>query len=206
MYVVDRLVEAVCRIDYPRDRLEIQVLDDSTDETQEIAELATRRFAAQGIDISYIHRTDRTGYKAGALEAGMKVAQGRVHRDLRRRLHSARRLPDADRSLLHQPQDRDGADALGPRQRGLLAADQDSGDPARRALRARARQPQSRRLLLQLQRHRRHLAARRPSTTAAAGSTTRSPKISTSATARSCAAGSSCSCPITSPPPSCRSR
>lgn len=77
MYVVDRLVEAVCRIDYPRELLEIQVLDDSTDETTEIAELAVRRFAAQGIDISYLHRTDRTGYKAGALEAGLRVAKGR---------------------------------------------------------------------------------------------------------------------------------
>ena len=77
MYVVDRLVEAVCRIEYPRELLEVQVLDDSTDETQEIAELAVRRFAAQGIDIKYIHRTDRTGYKAGALEAGLRVARGR---------------------------------------------------------------------------------------------------------------------------------
>ena len=76
MYVVDRLVEAVCRIDYPRELLEIQVLDDSIDETREISELAVRRFAAQGIDITYIHRTDRTGYKAGALEAGLHVAKG----------------------------------------------------------------------------------------------------------------------------------
>jgi cellulose synthase/poly-beta-1,6-N-acetylglucosamine synthase-like glycosyltransferase len=76
MYVVDRLVESVCGIDYPRDRLEIQVLDDSTDETSEIAELAVRRHAAQGIDIKYIHRTDRSGYKAGALDAAMRVAKG----------------------------------------------------------------------------------------------------------------------------------
>src|SRR5918999_4730168 len=76
MYVVDRLVEAVCRIDYPRERLEVQVLDDSTDETREIAELAVRRFASQGIDIKYIHRTDRLGYKAGALEEGLRVAKG----------------------------------------------------------------------------------------------------------------------------------
>jgi cellulose synthase/poly-beta-1,6-N-acetylglucosamine synthase-like glycosyltransferase len=76
MYVVDRLVDAVCRIDYPRELLEIQVLDDSTDETTDIAELAVRRHAAQGIDIKYIHRTDRTGYKAGALDAGLKVAKG----------------------------------------------------------------------------------------------------------------------------------
>src|SRR5207244_1628407 len=76
MYVADRLIEAVCRIDYPRDRLEIQVLDDSTDETRSIAELAVRRFAAQGVDIKYYHRADRTGFKAGALEAGLKAARG----------------------------------------------------------------------------------------------------------------------------------
>ena len=76
MYVADRLIEAVSRIEYPRDRLEIQVLDDSTDETQSIAELAVRRFAAQGVDIKYYHRANRDGYKAGALEAGLKAARG----------------------------------------------------------------------------------------------------------------------------------
>ena len=76
MYVADRLIEAVCRIEYPRDRCEIQVLDDSTDETRSIADLAVRRFAAQGFDIKYIHRTNRVGYKAGALEAGLKTARG----------------------------------------------------------------------------------------------------------------------------------
>src|SRR5215831_15803977 len=76
LYVADRLIAAVCAIDYPHDQLEIQVLDDSTDETRSVAELAVRRFAAQGIDIKYYHRTDRTGYKAGALEAGLKVARG----------------------------------------------------------------------------------------------------------------------------------
>jgi cellulose synthase/poly-beta-1,6-N-acetylglucosamine synthase-like glycosyltransferase len=76
MYVADRLIDAVCRIDYPRDRLEIQVLDDSTDETRSIAELAVRRMAAQGVDIKYFHRANREGYKAGALEAGLKVATG----------------------------------------------------------------------------------------------------------------------------------
>jgi cellulose synthase/poly-beta-1,6-N-acetylglucosamine synthase-like glycosyltransferase len=76
VYVADRLIEAVCRIEYPRDLLEIQVLDDSVDETRGIAELAVRRFAEEGIDIKYFHRTDRTGYKAGALEAGLKVARG----------------------------------------------------------------------------------------------------------------------------------
>src|SRR5438046_8195145 len=70
MYVADRLIDAVCRIDYPRELLEIQVLDDSCDETRSIAELAVRRFAAQGIDIKYYHRADRIGYKSGALEIG----------------------------------------------------------------------------------------------------------------------------------------
>lgn len=76
MYVVERVIDAACRIEYPRELLEIQVLDDSTDETCEIAELAVRRHAAQGLDIKYLHRNDRGGYKAGALEAGLKVAQG----------------------------------------------------------------------------------------------------------------------------------
>jgi cellulose synthase/poly-beta-1,6-N-acetylglucosamine synthase-like glycosyltransferase len=76
MYVADRLISSVCDIDYPRDRLEIQVLDDSTDETCGIAERAVRRFAEQGIDIKYLHRTDRTGFKAGALEKGLEVARG----------------------------------------------------------------------------------------------------------------------------------
>jgi cellulose synthase/poly-beta-1,6-N-acetylglucosamine synthase-like glycosyltransferase len=76
MYVVDRLITAVCDLDYPQDRLEIQVLDDSTDETRDIVELAVRRQAARGFDIKHVHRTNRTGYKAGALEAGMAVARG----------------------------------------------------------------------------------------------------------------------------------
>ena len=74
MYVADRLIDSVCEMDYPRDLLEIQVLDDSTDETSEIAELAVRRHAARGFDIRYLHRVDRRGYKAGALEAGLKEA------------------------------------------------------------------------------------------------------------------------------------
>src|SRR6266850_787975 len=76
MYVADRLIDAVCRIEYPRELLEIQVLDDSVDETCSIAELAVRRSALQGVDIKYYYRPDRKGFKAGALEAGLKVARG----------------------------------------------------------------------------------------------------------------------------------
>ncbi|NDD63338.1 MAG: glycosyltransferase, partial [Acidobacteria bacterium] len=76
LYVVERLIESVAALDYPRDRLEIQVLDDSTDETTTLAESTVRRFREEGLEISYIHRTDRTGFKAGALENGMKQAKG----------------------------------------------------------------------------------------------------------------------------------
>jgi cellulose synthase/poly-beta-1,6-N-acetylglucosamine synthase-like glycosyltransferase len=76
MYVVDRLIDAVAALDYPKDRLEIQVLDDSTDETTQIVARAVERHAARGLDITHVHRTDRTGFKAGALDAGLKVAKG----------------------------------------------------------------------------------------------------------------------------------
>jgi cellulose synthase/poly-beta-1,6-N-acetylglucosamine synthase-like glycosyltransferase len=72
MYVADRLIDACVEMDYPRDLLEIQVLDDSTDETRAIADLAVRRHAARGINITYLHRTDRSGFKAGALENGLR--------------------------------------------------------------------------------------------------------------------------------------
>jgi len=75
-FVVDRLVDAVCRLNYPKEKLEIQVLDDSTDETVAVARAAVERHAALGFDISYHHRANRSGYKAGALQAGMKVAKG----------------------------------------------------------------------------------------------------------------------------------
>ena len=76
MYVAERLIQALCKLDYPRELLEIQVLDDSVDETTVVAERAVRRHAAAGINMTYLHRTDRTGYKAGALEAGLHVAEG----------------------------------------------------------------------------------------------------------------------------------
>jgi len=78
MYVVERLLKAVTAIDYPRDKFEIQVLDDSTDETVKLASATVENYAAQGFDIHYIHRTDRTGFKAGALENGLKTAKGEL--------------------------------------------------------------------------------------------------------------------------------
>ena len=76
--VVERLIDAACALDWPGDRLEIQVLDDSTDETQAVAERAVARQRRRGIDIHHIQRTDRTGFKAGALAAGTEVARGEL--------------------------------------------------------------------------------------------------------------------------------
>ncbi len=76
MYVMERIIDAVCSFDYPSDRLDIQVLDDSTDETQRIARNAVERWSNLGLDIQYIHRNDRTGFKAGALENGLRTAKG----------------------------------------------------------------------------------------------------------------------------------
>src|SRR6266540_3946169 len=76
MYVVDRLLDSVCRIRYPRELLEIQILDDSTDDTITMVQAAADRYRALGFHIQYVHRDDRRGYKAGALEEGLKVAKG----------------------------------------------------------------------------------------------------------------------------------
>jgi len=75
-YVVERLVDCVCTMDYPRDRFEVQVLDDSTDETVGIVEGIVRNYRAKGIDIVHCWRATREGYKAGALKAGLETAKG----------------------------------------------------------------------------------------------------------------------------------
>src|SRR5207248_4261899 len=77
-YVIDRLLQAVCRLEYPRERLQIQVLDDSTDETVDVAENLVEHYASRGFNISYHHRSDRTGFKAGALHEGLKSASGEL--------------------------------------------------------------------------------------------------------------------------------
>ena len=77
-YVIERLVDCVAQFDYPRDRFEIQVLDDSTDETQEVARNCVERHKQLGLPISYLHRDNREGFKAGALQAGMQFATGEL--------------------------------------------------------------------------------------------------------------------------------
>lgn len=76
MYVVERLIESVAAISYPRDRLEIQVLDDSSDQTTAIAQSAVARARTLGVDITLIHRDLRGGFKAGALANGLRLAKG----------------------------------------------------------------------------------------------------------------------------------
>ncbi len=75
-FVIDRLVDSVCKMSYPREKLEIQVLDDSTDETTEVARGVVERYAAMGHPITFIHRTNREGFKAGALQNGLKSSKG----------------------------------------------------------------------------------------------------------------------------------
>ncbi len=77
-YVVERLIKSVCYLDYPRELLEIQVLDDSTDDTVEIAQSIVFEMQGQGFDIVYLHRRNRNGFKAGALRAGLHTAKGEL--------------------------------------------------------------------------------------------------------------------------------
>jgi len=76
--VAARLIAATGKLDYPSDKLEIQVLDDSTDETVRIAREAVAALVANGIDAQYVRRTSRYGYKAGALDYGLKTAKGEL--------------------------------------------------------------------------------------------------------------------------------
>ena len=90
-YVMERLLDNIALIDYPREKLEIQVLDDSTDETVETTAAHVKRLAATGLDIVHITRTDRSGYKAGALKEGLEVAKGELIA-----IFDADFLPDTD--------------------------------------------------------------------------------------------------------------
>ncbi len=76
MYVVRRLIEASCNIEYPKDKLEIQVLDDSTDETVDLVASIVREMQAKGSSILHVRRENRKGFKAGALKEGLKTAKG----------------------------------------------------------------------------------------------------------------------------------
>lgn len=75
-YVAKRIIETTCQVEYPKSKLQVQVLDDSTDETADICKNVVQEFRDKGIDLLYIHRSVRTGYKAGALQEALKTANG----------------------------------------------------------------------------------------------------------------------------------
>ncbi len=77
-YTIARLIAAVARFDYPRDRLQIQVLDDSTDDTTTLIRNLVEKYVSKGLNIALIHRDDQTGFKAGALSEGLKAATGQL--------------------------------------------------------------------------------------------------------------------------------
>jgi cellulose synthase/poly-beta-1,6-N-acetylglucosamine synthase-like glycosyltransferase len=76
LYVAERIIETSAAFEYPADKLQIQVLDDSTDETKDVIAKKVAEVAARGINIQHIHREDRTGYKAGALDDAMDQVEG----------------------------------------------------------------------------------------------------------------------------------
>jgi cellulose synthase/poly-beta-1,6-N-acetylglucosamine synthase-like glycosyltransferase len=76
MYVVDRLIDKICEFDYPKDKFEIQIIDDSTDETVDISKRKVAEYKAKGFDIKMVQRNDRVGYKAGALKHANESAKG----------------------------------------------------------------------------------------------------------------------------------
>ncbi len=136
-YVIERLVEAVSRFDYAPELLDVQVLDDSTDETCEVARACVERHAAQGMPIVYIHRSNREGYKAGALENGLKTSRGEFvaifdadflpEPDFLRRTIPYFMNPDGGAKIWRR-QNRNGADALDVSQQRLFPANQRGND------------------------------------------------------------------------------
>ena len=76
LYVIERLIRSVCNMKYPKEKLEIQVLDDSTDESGLLAQKLVKEYQEKGFDIQYIHREDRKGFKAGALKYGLEFCKG----------------------------------------------------------------------------------------------------------------------------------
>ncbi|MDH3651602.1 MAG: glycosyltransferase family 2 protein [Saprospiraceae bacterium] len=75
-YVAERLIDSICKLDYPKDKFEVHILDDSTDETLEIVRKKVKEYQSKGFDIVQVTRSNRTGYKAGALRDAMSLSKG----------------------------------------------------------------------------------------------------------------------------------
>ena len=156
--VVDQLLEAVLKVRYPRELLDIQVLDDSTDDTHPYTEALVARLKAQGHPIEYIHRTNRVGFKAGALQNGIACTEGEFMA-----VFDADFVPPEDflEKTIHffaDPSVGVVQTRWDLRQPRPQPAHRGAGAHARRPLRPRARGPLRPGPVLQLQRHRRHPA------------------------------------------------
>ena len=112
MYVAERLIRAVCGIDYPKELLEVQVLDDSTDDTSRIAARCAEDLRASGFDIKHIRRGTRKGTRRGACR-GLCGGKRGVSRDFRRGLRSSAGFSPQDHPMFREPAGRDSADQVG---------------------------------------------------------------------------------------------
>ncbi len=161
-YVAGRLIDAAARIDYPADRLEIQVLDDSTDDTSTIVADLVAKWRDKGVDITHVQREGREGYKAGALRHGLEIARGELIA-----IFDADFVPTPDflraavPAMVADPGLAFVQARWGHVNRDFSLLTPSAGRRHRRALRHRASRPLGTRLLLQLQRHGRDLAAER---------------------------------------------
>ena len=183
--VARRVIEASCQIDYPRDRFEVQVLDDSTDHSADIARETCERLAAEGYPVVYIHRTNRSGYKAGALEHGLTTARGELIA-----IFDADFVPPADilRNTVDFFTDQKGgygAGAVGPPQPPRISPDPQPGDLFGRAFCDRAHSPEPLRRGSCISTGRPGYGGKTLYAMPAAGSMTRSPRIWTSPIGRS---------------------
>src|SRR5713226_1691940 len=133
VYVVERLLRSVSEVDYPRNLLQIQVLDDSTDDTREVTASSVKELRQRGFDVQLIHRVDRTGFKAGALAVGLESAAGEfigvenADELAGRRFRSAARFAPAHNPFFHRSENRDDPKSLGPFESRLLAAHAHAG-------------------------------------------------------------------------------
>ena len=128
MYVAERLIRSVSELDYPQELLQIQVLDDSTDETREITAACAEELRQRGFNVQRIHRTDRTGFKAGALGGGTCCCGRRVSLHPRRRFCSGKGPAQTHRPFLYRSKSWNDSNAVGAFEPRLFAAHTHAGD------------------------------------------------------------------------------
>jgi cellulose synthase/poly-beta-1,6-N-acetylglucosamine synthase-like glycosyltransferase len=147
-FVVERLIEETVKLDYPRELLQIQVLDDSTDDTHAFTQRLVGEYRAAGYPIEYIHRSNRHGYKAGALQNGLQTATGEIVA-----IFDADFVPPVDFLQRTVHYFADGADAVVVSEPALQRPDGSAGDAAGRPFRTGACRTLRERVVFQFQRH-----------------------------------------------------